>query len=57
MISINLHQPGQLNCYVQLPNEWNELLPEEIMEIAKQQLIKGNTQPVARAALLRTLML
>ena len=39
VISINLYQPGKLNVHLQFPTEWDELLPEEVVEICKQQLV------------------
>jgi hypothetical protein len=53
MISINLHQPGRLDLTIQFPSGWDELLPEEVMEISRQQIKEGNTQEAARAAILK----
>lgn len=34
--------PGKLNVYLQFPTAWDELLPAEVIEISRQQLISAN---------------
>lgn len=53
VIEVNLYQPGSLNISIQFPADWNDLHTDEVMEVCKQQLIPGNTQALARAAILR----
>jgi hypothetical protein len=38
MVQINLYKPGKINCNINFPSEWNELLPEELLIICKKQL-------------------
>lgn len=53
MVTINLHQPGKINCTIPFPSQWNELFPTEVMEICRQQLKPGNTKDVAKAKILK----
>jgi len=53
MITVNLYQPGKINCTIQFPAAWDDLFPEEVMEISRQQLQDGNDQYKARAAILK----
>lgn len=39
VISINLHQPLKLDVTISFPEKWDELLPSEILEISKLQLL------------------
>ena len=53
MVAIHLHQPGKINCAVKFPSQWNELFPQEVLEICRQQLKEGNTQAMQKAAILK----
>lgn len=43
MVTVNLYQPGKIDCNIPFPESWNELLPEELLIICRRQLQKFNT--------------
>ena len=51
MVSINLYASGVLNCNLQFPSSWDDLLPEEVIEFARLQLLFANDQPTAKATM------
>ena len=38
MVSINLYQSNKVNCTIDFPSEWNELLPHELLSVCQRQL-------------------
>lgn len=52
MIEINLHKPGELDVKMAFPSSWDDLLPNEVMSIAKLILSSPQSEVEARASLL-----
>ncbi len=43
--------PGKLNAHLQFPTAWDELLPAEVIEISRQQLISANNLHAQKASI------